>query len=339
MLDCLICSASSLQPVPIPPDCTTGCVPGDICAVYASVSTPIEMVFQATQVIQDDPDALRRSQLALKEVGRRNIGKKRPCILVRQAIPGIQPAVVYLMGTLGRKPVDSDGVCEVLREFIKPIFPNVGLLGSRHYHTTPSWPHGFQWLIGHAVELDHTEPVEAHWQFNRDDYPHASDPSTIYTIGQDSLNLLNEHSRNTPIVWEIRCKNNPGFAMAREEQWRNQDATLSKISLCPMTGASASTASVASIRSSPVSRPPSLYTVHEKTGKTSDKHAPGGKKKRSPLQDICVQHDTEPDAKQRRRRDSVDSTASKSSRISATSKSSKTLKRKWTSRIAMLKQS
>ncbi|PIL33683.1 hypothetical protein GSI_04307 [Ganoderma sinense ZZ0214-1] len=102
-----------------------------------------------------------------------------------------------------------------------------------------------------------------------------------------------------------------------------------------MAGASASRASVASIRTSPVSRPPSLHTVHEKAGKTSSEHATGGKMKRSPLQDICVQRDTEPDVKQRRRRDSVDSTASRSSRISTVSKSSQ--KSKWTSRMANLK--
>ncbi|KAI1781752.1 hypothetical protein LXA43DRAFT_907846 [Ganoderma leucocontextum] len=141
MLDCLVCSTTSLQAVPIQPTRTAGCVPGDICAVYASLSTPIETVFQATQTIQQDPDALLRSQFALSEIRGRKIGKKWPCILVRQAIPGIQPAVVYLMGTLGRKLIDSDGVCNVLREFMKPIFPNVGLPGSRHYHTIPLWPH------------------------------------------------------------------------------------------------------------------------------------------------------------------------------------------------------
>ncbi|PIL33682.1 hypothetical protein GSI_04306 [Ganoderma sinense ZZ0214-1] len=86
----------------------------------------------------------------------------------------------------------------------------------------PPWPHGFQRLIGHAVELNHTEPVNDHWKFDRDDYPQAVDPGTIYMIGQDSLNLLNvnEHCRNTLelAVWEIRCKNIPSFAMVREQQ-------------------------------------------------------------------------------------------------------------------------
>ncbi len=112
-------------------------------------------MLQQSPVISQDPDALARSQFALSEVKRRKIGKARPCILVRGAAPGFRGARVYLMGTLERKPIHS--VSEVLRWVMKPIFPNPGLPGSRHFHTTPPWSHGYQWVIRYRVDLDGTE--------------------------------------------------------------------------------------------------------------------------------------------------------------------------------------
>lgn len=210
MSPCSVCSGDSLPttyPKRVDPN---ECFTGDICSIYASLSTPIELMLQRSPVISEDPNALRRSEFALSEVKRRNIGKDRPRILVRGATSGIQGARVYLMGTVERKPVNS--LCVVLRQFMKPIFPNRGPRGSNHFHTTPQWPHGYQWVVGYLVELDNTEAQGLkRWH---------SKAGATYMMDEDTLDTLVDDCDDTFTAWEIRCRDDPAFAMQSESQWR-----------------------------------------------------------------------------------------------------------------------
>lgn len=220
MLHCAICAADTVLPTPRETRDTFVASVGDVCMVHASISTPVELIFQATQAIREDPDALARSQLALETIRGREIGKSRPCILARQGIPGARQTKVYLMGTLKGKSMDDDSVAVVLREFAKPIFPNLGLPGSRHYHTTPPWPHEYQWLIGYPVAFDDIQALATPWRFKpRGRYP-PDPPGTTYAMDVDSVDSLNDHCLNTFIAWELRCKNEAGFLQKCERQWR-----------------------------------------------------------------------------------------------------------------------
>ena len=219
MLNCTICSADTIPGQPETRGVFVASV-GDICIVHASISTPVELIFQGTQAIREDPDVLARSQLAPEAIRQRDIGKLRPCILTRQGVPGIRSAKGYLMGTLEGRSMDDNNVALVLREFAKPIFPNLGLPGSRHFHTTPPWPHGFQWLIGYQVEFDDSSPITLPWKFRPGGRYPPDSPGTTYVMDPDSLNSLDDHCSNTFIAWELRCKNEVGFMRKCEQQWR-----------------------------------------------------------------------------------------------------------------------
>ena len=305
MNPCVLCSGDTdSPPVTTTRPNSSKCLPGDICLIRASISTPIELMLQSLNAVKADPDALGRSQFALAEIKPRGIGKPRPCILSRPAIPGVRAGEIYLVGTLEGKLIDADDLAELLRLFVKPIFPNHGLPGAAHYHTTPAWPHKSQWIVGFPVKVE-CQDLEGltPWQFRKGGKYPVDPPDTVYSISRDTLQSFRNHCMDTFNSFQAQCETEPGFAKGREERWRvrvttivgllfgsrsvpmdqNQEATLSKISLVhdnptpssafiadrvqlqsPFTGAAArSTASIASVQSQRVSRPPSLRTVHE----------------------------------------------------------------------------
>ncbi|TBU27863.1 hypothetical protein BD311DRAFT_807363 [Dichomitus squalens] len=217
---CSIC-ATGIVPAGLARSAPMSCATGDICYLRESLATPVEYILQATEVIRQDPVALQRSKAALRDLRSRSIGKYRPCLLVRNAIPGARPATVFLMGTLRREPIESPSIPKVYREFCRAIYPNSGLPDSAHFHTTPPWPHSSQWLVSYPIPLGDNNLVTVHWRFKDE-----STPAQVYAMDKASLEALTVHSRKTFKEWQARCNKEPEFARAVETEWRARSAAL-----------------------------------------------------------------------------------------------------------------
>ncbi|TBU55900.1 hypothetical protein BD310DRAFT_652146 [Dichomitus squalens] len=144
----------------------TSCAIGDVCVLRESLAAAVEYIFQATEVIRQDPVALQRSEHALCDLGTLgNIVRASLCgtrALARA--PQLSSSWVHSKAYQSNTPAAS--IPNIYREFCRAIFPNLGLPHSTHFHTTPPWPHSSQWLFSYPVSLgDSNLVVTAHWRF------------------------------------------------------------------------------------------------------------------------------------------------------------------------------
>ena len=136
-------------------------VSGQVCYVYESITTPIELIFLETPAIQAKPDLVQQCQEALDRIHAEGslIGKVRPCIVTSPAPDQNRPAKICLQGTFGG--VDPASLGDIYRQFVLPIYPNLGPPGTPHLHLVPEGREKNSWVV--AFEFESPRPLSNAW--------------------------------------------------------------------------------------------------------------------------------------------------------------------------------
>ncbi|KAI0701018.1 hypothetical protein C8T65DRAFT_579910 [Cerioporus squamosus] len=223
---------------------------GQVCYVYESIATPIELIFLRTHAIQARPDLVQQCQEALDRIhaAGSKIGKVRPCIVMRPAISGLRAETVCLKGTFGGADPASMG--KVYKHFVRGIFPNRGLPGSRHMHLVPEGRQEKSWVI--AFEFETMRPIADTWSkaaqaggyhgglHKRGPRRRGAEPQHLEKISQA---ILRDECETSFDAWQAECQDHPETAVESLEEHRVSgfaiDAQTTSLSdNCPETTAS-----------------------------------------------------------------------------------------------------
>ncbi|RDX48659.1 hypothetical protein OH76DRAFT_1556944 [Lentinus brumalis] len=224
---------------PEPPS-AAALAPGQVCYVYESITTPIELIFLSTPAIQANPTLVQQCQDALDRIHAENstIGKVRPCIVMDLAPDGLRSPRICLKATFGG--ADPETLGEVYQHFIRGIFPNVGLPGFPHLHLVPEGREKNSWVV--AFEFESLRPVSQTWEAALNGNPQASartrkrktfrsGSGVCRKLERASKAILRDECQKALHEWQAGCRQQPERALKRFEEYRNKPTLASMTTL------------------------------------------------------------------------------------------------------------